>query len=121
MGSHKVISRPQGGTTEQKDVHLDRMAAYLVAMNGDPNKPEVAAAQAYFAMQTRRAELGAGDPAPTNPPSTRPPSTSRRGGNLGGVAVKYPHLLPPGRASDINTAMLFNLGQCRKGTHFQHE
>lgn len=42
MRSHKVVSRPQGGTVERADVHLDRMAAYLVAMNGDPNKPEVA-------------------------------------------------------------------------------
>lgn len=66
--SRKVVQREDRGGIESTDWHLDRMAAYLVAMNGDPNKPEVAAAQAYFAMQTRRAELGAGDPAPTNPP-----------------------------------------------------
>lgn len=44
------------GTTERQDFELSRFAAYLVAMNGDPNKPEVAAAQAYFAIMTREAE-----------------------------------------------------------------
>lgn len=51
--SRKVVQREGRGGIESTDWHLDRMAAYLVAMNGDPNKPEVAAAQAYFAMQTR--------------------------------------------------------------------
>lgn len=40
----------------QEDYELSRFAAYLVAMNGDPNKPQVAAAQAYFAIRTREAE-----------------------------------------------------------------
>ena len=39
------------------DFELTRFAAYLTAMNGDPNKPEVAAAQAYFAIQTHVAEV----------------------------------------------------------------
>lgn len=44
------------------DYRLDRQAAYLVAMNGDPNKPQVAAAQVYFTEQTRKAELATSKP-----------------------------------------------------------
>lgn len=40
----------------QEDFELSRQAAYLVAMNGDPNKAEVAQAQAYFAARTMQAE-----------------------------------------------------------------
>ncbi|MGA5869285.1 hypothetical protein [Streptomyces cinereoruber] len=51
------------GGRPRMNYQLSRMAAYLVAMNGDPNKPEVAAAQAYFAAMTRQAEV-ASSPAP---------------------------------------------------------
>jgi phage antirepressor YoqD-like protein len=44
------------GGRPAEDVHLARFAAYLVAMNGDPRKPEIAAAQSYFAIRTREAE-----------------------------------------------------------------
>ena len=39
------------------DYKLTRFACYMIAMNGDPKKPEVAATQAYFATQTRQFEL----------------------------------------------------------------
>lgn len=46
----------KGAGRPQQDYELARFAAYLVAMNGDPRKPEVAAAMAYFAVRTREAE-----------------------------------------------------------------
>ncbi len=59
-GSRKVFGQ-RGPASE--DFELSRFAAYLVAMNGDPNKPEVAAAQAYFAIRTREAEVAPKVPA----------------------------------------------------------
>ena len=46
----------KGAGRPQQDYELVRFAAYLIAMNGDPRKSEVAAAQAYFAIKTREAE-----------------------------------------------------------------
>jgi len=55
-GAAKVITVGKGAQMEVKDYALSRLACYLVAMNGDPRKAEIAAAQGYFAEQTRRME-----------------------------------------------------------------
>ena len=44
------------GKTGRENYTLSRYACYLIAMNGDPRKPEIASAQAYFAIKTREAE-----------------------------------------------------------------
>jgi DNA-damage-inducible protein D len=56
-GAGKPIIGGKGATQVVEDYHLSRFACYLIAQNGDPRKPEIAAAQKYFAIQTRRQEI----------------------------------------------------------------
>lgn len=59
----KMVGLGEGAKRRVREYFLSRGACYLIAMNGDPRKPEIAGAQAYFASQTRTAELAEMEPA----------------------------------------------------------
>jgi len=54
---NKTIPMPKGAEKDIQDIMLTRYACYLIAQNGDPRKEQIAFAQSYFAIQTRKQEL----------------------------------------------------------------
>ena len=54
---NKMVKIGSGAERNQADIMLTRYACYLIAQNGDPKKEQIAFAQSYFAIQTRKQEL----------------------------------------------------------------
>ena len=53
----KMVALGSSSEREVQEIKLTRYACYLIAQNGDPRKEEIAFAQSYFAIQTRKQEL----------------------------------------------------------------
>jgi len=56
-GIRKMVDLGSGAKREITDIALSRYACYLIAQNGDPSKDQIAFAQTYFAVQTRKQEV----------------------------------------------------------------
>jgi DNA-damage-inducible protein D len=57
VGADKMVEIGSGSARKISNYKLDRYACYLIAQNGDSRKPEIAQAQTYFAIQTRKQEI----------------------------------------------------------------
>jgi hypothetical protein len=102
LRARKPITGGKGAVQEVDDYLLSRFACYLIAQNGDPRIAEIAEAQKYFAIQTRRQELSDALAADLERLETRK-QTSQEFKALSGAALppeRPPSLLPdppPGR------------------------